>query len=36
MIIREVPECCQKCYFCTKNEFVYCCIYELGDNKNEI
>lgn len=29
MIIREVPESCQKCYFCTKNELVYCCIHEL-------
>lgn len=23
MTIREVPESCQKCYFCTKNELVY-------------
>lgn len=29
MIVREIPEYCQKCYFCTKHEFVYCCIYEL-------
>lgn len=30
MIIREVPESCQKCYFCMKHELNYCCIYELS------
>lgn len=32
MIIREIPECCLKCYFCTKHELVYYCIHELGDD----